>query len=110
MGADITGFSAKKLVEKYTGMTVTQLEIAKYLPYAQKKISHIISIDGDLRGERRKPRYLAAVLGDIISGERFSGFCADLCRRYNDADDIKRNESANCDIETLSYDKMIISQ
>lgn len=62
----------KRLVEEYAQGAVYQEEIDVYLPHAKRKLELIISREGDGNGERLKPYYLAQLLWEIISLERFS--------------------------------------
>lgn len=62
----------KQLVEQCGQAFVYQEEIDIYLPHAQRKLELIISREGDGNGERLKPYYLAQLLWEIISLERFS--------------------------------------
>lgn len=64
--------SFKRLVEECGQAEVYQEEIDIYLPHAKRKLELIISREGDGNGERLKPYYLASILWEIISLERFS--------------------------------------
>ena len=62
----------KQLVEQCGGAVVYQEEIDICLPHAIRKLKLIIGREGDGNGERLKPYYLAQILWEIISLERFS--------------------------------------
>ena len=64
--------SFKQLVEECGQAEVYQEEIEFCLPQAKRKLELIIGREGDGNGERLKPYYLASILWEIISLERFS--------------------------------------
>lgn len=64
--------SLKDLVTERMGKEISQKEVDTYLPEAEKKLASIISREGDADGIRRKPGYLAMLLVEIISLNRFT--------------------------------------
>lgn len=51
----------------YLGREITDAEWEEALPQAQRKLDRIISREGDLEGERRKPYYLGKLVEECIS-------------------------------------------
>ena len=97
----------KSLIKKQVGIEVTDDEIEEHMPYAKRKLSHIISREGDLNGERNKPWFLATLLGEIINMERFSQYCHRVSSRIVTE---KTKESTQHNIEMLPQTNIIISQ
>ena len=106
----------KDLVEKYAEIKVSQEDIDTHLPQAQRKLELISNREGDSNGVRKKPEYLAMLLGEIINMSRFSDFCYELGKAYKEADDFiqqkisKTKESIQQNAEMLPQTKTIVSQ
>ena len=62
----------KGTVEELSNNSVSLEKIELCLPQAVRKLDLIIKREGDGNGERLKPYYLAKLLCEIISMERFS--------------------------------------
>ena len=97
----------KSLIQKQGGIEVTDEEVEENMPYAKRKLSHIISREGDLKGERNQPWYLATLLGEIINMERFSQYCRQVSSRIMTE---KMKESTQHNIEMLPQTTIIVSQ
>lgn len=65
----------QELVKEYSGFTVSQEDVDKYMPEAKRKLDGIIEREGDPDGTRVEVCYLAALLGEIIAVEKFSEYC-----------------------------------
>lgn len=63
------------LVQKECGVIASQEEIDAHMQQARDKLARIIQTEGDSCGERKKPWYLAVLLGEMIVSDRFSFFC-----------------------------------
>nr|DAO88748.1 MAG TPA: hypothetical protein [Caudoviricetes sp.] len=59
----------------YLGREITDAEWNEALPPAQRKLDWIISREGDLDGERRKPYYLGKLVEERIRENAFSKWC-----------------------------------
>lgn len=45
---------------------------------AKRKLARIIEREGDADGERLKPYYLAQLVAEAVTAERFSNYCRDI--------------------------------
>ena len=63
----------------YLGREVTDDEWNYALGKAKKKLDRIISREGDLDGERRKPYYLGKLVQERIFEDSVSAYTAALC-------------------------------
>ena len=97
----------KSLIQKQVGIEVTDEEVEENMPYAKRKLSHIISREGDLNGERNQPWYLATLLGEIINMDRFSHYCIEKSKENMAR---KMKESTQHNIEMLPQTNIIVSQ
>lgn len=64
----------------YLGREITDAEWNEALPPAQRKLDWIISREGDLDGERRKPYYLGKLVEEHISANAFMAYCTEMSR------------------------------
>jgi len=95
------------LVKKQCDIDVTEADVEEHMPYAKRKLSHIISREGDLNGERNQPWYLATLLGEIINMDRFSHYCIEKSKENMAR---KMKESTQHNIEMLPQTNIIVSQ
>ena len=58
----------------YLGREITDEEWRHALPLAQQKLERIISREGVLNGERRKPYYLGKLVQERITEDAFSRY------------------------------------
>ena len=72
-------------VEEYLATSITPEEWNNARRAAEKKLEHIISIEGDMDGQRREPWYLDLLTEEIIKNSRFSVFTiSDTKRKAHD--------------------------
>lgn len=77
----------RQQAEHYLGTTIEPSEWGKAKAYAERKLKGIIEREGDGDGMRREPWYLAQLIAETVSGERFSRFTFDLMALSQYADE-----------------------
>lgn len=70
----------KQEAESCLGAEITSSEWAKAKEYAERKLKSIIERFGDEGGARREPLYLAQLIAEAVSQNRFSQFTLELAR------------------------------
>ena len=64
--------------ETYLGTAIEPSEWDEAKAYAERKLKIIIEREGDGNGMRREPWYLAQLIAETVSSNRFSQFTLDL--------------------------------
>lgn len=72
--------------ESYLGTAIEPSEWDKAKAYAERKLKGIIEREGDGGGMRREPWYLAQLIAETVSGNRFSQFTIDLAKNLMELD------------------------
>lgn len=70
----------KALAEIELGDSISDHEMKKAEQYARRKLDWIINREGDAQGKRRQPWYLAMLIAETVSQDRFS----EICRIHNE--------------------------
>lgn len=70
----------KQEAENCLGAEIASSEWAKAKEYAERKLKNIIERFGDEGGARREPWYLAQLIAEVVSQNRFSQFTLELAR------------------------------
>lgn len=70
----------KQEAESCLGAEIQSSEWAKAKEYAERKLKNIIERFGDEGGARREPWYLAQLIAEEVSQNRFSQFTLELAR------------------------------
>lgn len=65
----------------YLGREITDEEWEHALPLAKHKLEWIISREGDLNGDRRKPFYLGKLVQERITEDAFSRYTVERSRQ-----------------------------
>lgn len=63
---------------QYLGREVADDEWRWALPRAARKLNYIIAREGDGGGERRRPYYLAKLVEEAVSAQRFTRYCEEI--------------------------------
>lgn len=73
--------------EHYLGTEIEPSEWGKAKAHAERKLKDIIERFGDEGGARREPWYLAQLIAETVSSDRFSKFTFDLMALNQYADE-----------------------
>lgn len=73
--------------EHYLGTAIEPSERGKAKAHAERKLKDIIERFGDEGGARREPWYLAQLIAETVSSDRFSKFTFDLMALSQYADE-----------------------
>lgn len=77
----------------YLGREITDAEWKYALPLAKQKLERIISREGDLNGDRRKPFYLGKLVQERITEDAFARYTVAMSRQIM-MERSKANETA----------------
>ena len=73
-----TVLTLKQLAELYLQDFISNDEYTEAETQAKRKLARIIEREGDADGERLKPYYLAQLVAEAVTAERFSNYCRDI--------------------------------
>lgn len=74
----------KEMAEEYLGSLIRQDEWIPAKQMAEKKLEWIISREGDSGGVRRELWYLAELIAEMITANRFSRFSFEVTQLYRE--------------------------
>ena len=73
-----TVLTLKQLAELYLQDFLSDEEYTEAETQAKRKLARVIEREGDADGERLKPYYLAQLVAEAVTAERFSNYCRDI--------------------------------
>lgn len=73
-----TVLTLKQLAELFLQDFLSDGEFEEAEKQAKRKLARIIEREGDADGERLKPYYLAQLVAEAVTAERFSNYCRDI--------------------------------
>lgn len=73
-----TALTLKQLAELFLQDFLSDGEFEEAEKQAKRKLARIIEREGDADGERLKPYYLAQLVAEAVTAERFSNYCKNI--------------------------------